>query len=185
MTLRELRSLINVLIRESEFYDSYFLEDIIPMLRDMDLLPPEMGQLINCGNEACVFAFGNDQVIRLHPTYEMPREAAERVFERQKSAPSGGLYVKVFDVGKIEAFDDDEGEETIYAVYSVLERLQDIDNKDAVAIDDVVTGSASIEDIDASEQLKMFLEKYMSLPLDHDSNNVMMRDNDYVIIDPE
>jgi len=36
-----------------------------------------------------------------------------------------------------------------------------------------------------SDPLYDFLKAYLQLPVDHDSNNVMKRDDEYVIIDPE
>jgi hypothetical protein len=181
--------LIKTIINEtpghySGFHDSYFVEDIIPMLKQRGLLPANMGRQLGYGNEAVVFALGSDQTIRLHPTYEDFPEEVDNTFNRMKNAPSGKMYVHVFDVGKIKAYDEERDENVTYAVYATMERLTKLSPVEASTIDDVVTQQAQIDDIEPGP-LRDFLEKYVELPVDQDSKNVMKRGDDYVIIDPE
>lgn len=183
-TLTELRVLISEILKAQKFRDNYFIEKIIPMLKMRKLLPLNMGQLLGFGNEAVVFALGSDQVIRLQPTYELFDDQVEEVLQRMQNAPTGGLYAKIFDVGKIEAYDDDEEKDVAYAIYTIMEKLSALSLDEANIIDDVVTGKVSLDTV-KSGPLYDFLKTYLQLPVDHDSNNVMKRDDEYVIIDQE
>lgn len=185
MSLGKLRTLIGNIIKESsEFYDSSFVDDIVPELMERGLLPDGIGDQLDSGNEAVIYEFGPDRVIRLHPTYEAYPEQVDKIVERMKNAPKGSMYVKIFDVGRIEGYDEDFGEDVTYAVYTVMERLTPLTPGEADAIDGVVTNRMDLNEIEP-DSLRNFLEKYVELPIDQDSRNVMKRGDDYVIIDPE
>lgn len=183
ITLANLRRLI----AESDNidFDRYFVEDIMPMLKKSGMLPAGVGRMIGNGFEAIVFEFGSDRVIRFHPTYEYFEPQVEEVYGRMKNAPSGGLFVTIYDVGKVEGYDKERAEDVTYAVYAVMERLQPITSQEAEDIDAVVTKKASLDQLDVDPKLASFLTKYMTMPIDQDSRNVMKRGSEYVIIDPE
>lgn len=163
-------------------YDAWFKDEIMPKLRKRGLLPGPVGGFIGGGFEALVYKYSSDQVIRFQPTYEEHPSTIEQVYQRQLNAPSGPMYVQVTDVGKIDGYDEEMGQVT-YAVYTIMEELDPIDDGDAEMIDAVVTKHADLED--AHQKLSEFLKVYIELPIDQDSRNVMMRGDEYVIIDPE
>ena len=156
----------------------------MPMLKKRNLLPNRIGQILGYGNEAIVFALGSDQAIRLHPTYENFPEQVDEILQRIKNAPSGGMYAQIFDVGKIKAYDEELGEDVTYTIYATMERLTKLSSEEASMIDNVITRRMQINDLEPGS-LRDFLEKYVELPIDRDSNNVMKRGDNYVIIDPE
>lgn len=179
-----IRTIMIEQIGHAGFYDSYFVNDIIPMLKERELLPDGVGRLIGYGNEAVIFSFGTDKVIRLHPTYEKFPEQVDEILHRMKDAPSGGLYATVYDVDIIEALDEESGDIVTFAVYAIMERLTGLNQEEAATIDDVVTKNLRLSDIPGGA-LQDFLKKYTKLPIDHDSKNVMKRGDDYFIVDPE
>lgn len=140
--------------------------------------------MIGYGNEAAVFQAGQGRVVRIQPTYE-DQDNVESVYQRQSSAPSGGIYVEVYEVGKIEGYDEEAGDDIIFAVYTVMEDLDPLLESDKQIIEDVVVHKTPIESTDASPELVSFMRQYMALPIDHSDDNVMMRGDQYVIIDPE
>jgi hypothetical protein len=178
------------LIREAPggrrgFADQYFVSDIVPKLKQSGTIPSGIGQQIGYGFEAVVFTFGHDRVIRLHPTYEYDKNQADELYQRMKNAPSGGLFVEIYDVGKAEGYDKDRGENIVFAVYTIMERLTPLPHWAADIIDEAVTKKAIPAQLDVSTELTEFLQKYITMSIDQDSRNVMKRGEQYVIIDPE
>lgn len=165
-------------------YDVWFKDDVMPSLRQRNLLPGSVGRFLDGGYEALVYEYGSDQVIRLQPTYEDGPEQVEKVFQRQLAAPQGQLFARIFDVGKIEGYDKELDNDITYAVFTIMERLNPIDRDDAETIDAVVTKKSDIADV-PDQRLREFLRSYFEFEVDHDSRNVMMRGDDYVAIDPE
>lgn len=187
ITTSQLRHIIREELQQS-FHDVYFIEDVLPTLLKTGELPTGVGKLIGYGNEAVVMEYGSDRIIRIHPTYQYDEAYADMIVKRLRNAPSGGLYARIFDVGEARDYDDDVADVVTFAVWAIIERLDPISKQDAKLIDDVVTGRATTDDIEsagASITLIDFLDRYMSLSIDKSSENVMLRDDKYVIVDPE
>lgn len=65
-----------------------------------------------------------------------------------------------------------------------MERLRPIDSAVADIIDLVVTKKLDLRQVN-DPRLGDFLQRYINMNVDQDSRNVMMRNDEYVIIDPE
>ena len=185
ITIYELKRLI----RESnewkvEPFDAYFIENIVPLIEESETLPGKLGRKLGHGHEAVVYEFTGDTVVRLEPTYEDWPDQIQEKLQRQKNAPSGGLYVDVIDVGLAKGYDSERDEDTTWAVYTVMEKVDQLSQDEAEEIDAVVLKRKTVDDV-TELTLQSFLKRYMTLSVDHDSRNVMKRGDDYVIIDPE
>lgn len=177
----KLRELLN----ESPDEDTYFTGTFMPWAKKQGLLPDGIGRKVGHGYEAIIYSLGADKVIRFHPTYERWPEQVEEILKRYKNAPSGGLFVKIFEVGTIHGSHPELGDDMTFAVYTIMENLDQITEADAEIIDSAITKRSDIDKLDAESKLKEFLKKYLALKIDLDSRNVMMRGSEYVITDPE
>jgi len=164
-------------------FDEFILNVVSP-LKDQGAFPFDVGAVIGNGFEGVVCSSGSDKVVKLIPTYNAVPGSANAVIERLNNAPSGGLYVKIFDVGEVNAIDTSSGDTYTALVYALMERLEPLSTEDEEAIQVVIQHELRPEEVD-NPRLGAFLKRYMSLRLDHDVRNVMKRGDQYVIIDPE
>jgi hypothetical protein len=170
--------------RNQGFYDSYFIETIIPKLKRDGILPPNVGNVVAFGNEGVIMEYSAGKVIKLVPTYEMfpDSDGVDYHLNKLKSIPDFELFVKIFEVGKLKGYDEEVGDNIVYAVYAVMEKLDQLTRDEKFIIDEVVSNPESVESLPDSD-LKDFLRIYVKMRGDISSDNVMKRNDKYIIID--
>lgn len=169
----------------SGFHDSWFLDELPSIISSDDTSgfnPELVGQKIGHGNEAVIFSYGDDKVIRFQPSYDLFIEDVDDAWTQfhAKSERLGAI-----DDGRLtdHLAVSEASPEVPFAFWRIMPRYVHLSSDEKSTIENVVMGSMDVSDVQ-NVRLKTFLAKYVNSDDDISDENVMKDEQgNYVIID--